>query len=179
MINQSSKTFVVMALALILIAAVQGNKAYRTMINKAQAQADVTESVKRWKQNYMALGKSSKRWEHDYRHQGSVPHLLALFAIINLDEYGISTNTDAMILNKVEPVAQNGMPIGLTKVCFTTNGGGDASALEVHASSYQMLLGGIKRLAQRPDIHIGTISIKGDKSIPVANLGDFCILLSK
>lgn len=179
MINASTKTLIAMALGLVVIAATQGLKARSTMTAKAQAQADVTEGVHRWKQNYMALGESVKRWERDYRRQDSVPDLMSLFGIINLGAYGLVANTDAMILNKIEPVTQNGMPIGLTKICLASTGSGDASALEVQASTYQDLFSGIKRLAQRPDIFIGTISIKGDKPRATATLGNFCVLISK
>lgn len=179
MINTSSRVLVMMAMGFILVSATQGLKAYRILTAKTQAQTDVTESVHRWKQNYMALGESVKRWEHNYRHQDSVPDLMSLFSIMNLGEYGIAVNHDAIILNKIEPMTQNGIPIGLTKACLSSNGSGDASALEVQAVNYLALLNGIKRLAQRPDIFMGTISIHGDKPVPVANLGEFCVLLRK
>lgn len=179
MINASTKVLIAMALGFTAISATQGIKAYKILVAKAMAQEDVTESVHRWKQNYMALGESVRRWERDYRRQDTVQDLMSLYAAVSLGGYGLSSDTDAMILYKVAPVAQNGMPIGLTRVCLASNGSGDASALEVQAPNYQELFGGIKRLAQRPDISIGTITIKGDKKVPAANLGDFCVLLRK
>lgn len=179
MINASTKVLVAMALGFVVLSTTQGFKAYRVLVDKAQAQTEVTESVHRWRQNYMALGESVKRWEHDYRRQDSVPDLMSLFAVINMGDFGLIVNTDSMILNKIEPATQNGMPIGLTKVCLASSGSGDASALEVQAPNYQALFSGIKRLSQRDDIFIGTISIKGDKPVPVAELGEFCVLLSK
>lgn len=177
--NISFKALVVMALFFMLITGIQGIKAHRVMMVKTQSQVEVTENILRWRQNYKALEESVKKWEKNYRRQESVPDLMSLFSIVNLGEYGLSANTDAMILNKVEPVVQNGMPIGLTKICLASSGSGDASALEVQATNYQALFTGIMQLAQRLDISIGTITIKSDKVIPMANLGDFCVLLSK
>lgn len=177
--NASTKVIIAMALGFTVISATQGLKSHRILAAKTQAQADVTESVNRWKLNYEALGESVKRWERNYLRQENVQDMMSLFAVVNLGEYGVAANTDAIILNKIEPVVQNGMPIGLTRICLSSNGSGDASALEIQAPNYQALFAGIKRLAQRPDISIGTISIKGDKALPVANLGDFCVLLSK
>jgi len=179
MINASIKLLAALALGFTVVSATQGLKAHRILTAKATAQDEVTESVHRWKQNYMALGESVKRWDRDYRQQDSVQDLMSLFAVINLNEYGISANTDAMILNKIDQVTQNGMQIGLTRICLSSTGSGDSSALEVRAPTYQALFDGLKRLSKRPDIYIGTISIKGDKAFAIANLGDFCVLLSK
>lgn len=165
-----------MVLLLALVSSVQGLKAYRVMSEKAQAQANVTESVHRWKQNYLSLGASVKRWNNDYRSQDSIPDLMTLISVINFQEYGLMANSNTMFVNKIDPIIQGGAPIGLTKVCLASSNTG--SALEVQAPSYQVLLNGIKRLAQRSDIHIETISIKGDKPIPVVHFGDFCALLS-
>lgn len=165
-----------MALGLALISTAQGIKVHRVMSEKALAQHNVTESVNRWKQNYLALGESIKRWEKDYRTQASVPDLMTLISIIRLNDYGLSTNTDRIILEKIEPVVQNGMQIGLTKVCLATSSNG--ANLEVQASSYKELFKGINQLVNRRDIFVDSIAIKGDKSKPVANLGEFCILLT-
>ena len=175
MINKSTKLLVALALGLAIISGIQGMKASRIMNEKALAQDNVTESVNRWKQNYLALGESIKRWGSDYRNQESVPDLMALIAIVNLGSYGLSTDADLLILNKIEPVTQNGMPIGLTKVCLATSSNG--AALEVKAPTYRDLFQGIKKLSNRPDIFVDAITIKGDKPNPVANLGEFCVLL--
>lgn len=177
MIDRSTRLLAVMALGLILISVVQGRKAHQVVTDKAQAQANVTESVNRWKQDYLALGDSVRRWGQDYRNQESVPDLMTLIALVRLGEYGLTVNTDAVTINKIEPVTQGSMQIGLTKVCLASSSMG--AALEVQAPSYQALFKGFKQLAKRPDISIDTISIKGDRPVPVASFGDFCVLLSK
>jgi hypothetical protein len=47
----------------------------------------------------------------------------------------------------------------------------------VRATNYQTLLNGIDRLAKRPDIYIGNIALQGDRTFPLARLGDFCVYL--
>lgn len=176
--TETPRALVVAALAFVALSATQGLKAHRTLTEKALSQAEVTESVHRWKQNYLALGESVKRWEQDYRRQDSVGDLMSLYSLMNLGGYGLAINTDSMIVNKIVPELQNSMPIGLTRICLASGGSGDGS-VEVQAQSYQDLFSGIQRLAARPDIFIGNISIKGDKSVASANLGEFCVLLSK
>lgn len=176
MINKSTKLLVIMALGLAAISVFQGMKVHRLMNAKATAQINVTESVNRWKNNYLALGESINRWNKDYRTQESVPDLMTLIKTVRLSEYGLNTNADKIILNKIDPIIQNGMQIGLTKVCLATSS--NNSALEVQAPSYKALLQGIKKLVDRPDIFADAITIKGDKSTPIANLGEFCVLLS-
>lgn len=176
MINQSTKLLVGLALGLAAISTMQGIKVHRVMTEKAMAQHNVTESVNRWKQNYLALGESIKRWGKDYRTQESVPDLMTLISIIRLNDYGLTANTDRIILERINPVIQNGAPIGLAKVCLATSN--NIGSLEIQAPSYRELFKGIKELTNRADIFVDSISIKGDKPNPVANLGDFCVLLT-
>ena len=179
MISRSNKALLLMAIAFAAVLCVHGVKAYRILGEKTLAQQAVTESVRKWKENYLALGTSVQRWVHDYRREDSVQDLMSLFAVVNLADYGLFTNADTIILNKIEPVIQGGRPIGLTRICLTSTRAGEAGALQVEAANYQALFAGIKRLAQRPDIHIGTIGIRGDKPTPLGYLGEFCVQLSK
>jgi hypothetical protein len=172
----AKKLPMLIAISFLIIAGVQGLKAYRTLAEKASAQERATENIERWKQSYMALSGIIKRWESSYRHENSIQDLMSLYNVIGLKEYGLQTDVDTMILNKVEPVTQNGSALGLTCVYLASAGSGDSSGFEVRASSYQNLFAGLKQLSERPDIYIGMITIKGDKT-PVAKLGDFCVLL--
>lgn len=176
MINKSNKWLFLMAVVLSALCGMQGFKAFKVLSEKARLQADVTESVDRWKQNYKALGDTVKRWNSDYRRQESVDDLMTLVGLVRFGEYGLTFNADNLILNKILPVTQSDAQIGLTKVCLATNGTG---TMEVQASSYQALFNGLNKLALRPDIYIERISVRGDMAVPVASLGEFCVLLSK
>lgn len=177
MINTTKTPFVVAAACAFLLAT-QGIKANRILADKAQRQAAVTEAVERWSQNYLALSDSADRWKAAYRSESEVGDLLALLTVLNLTDYHLSASADGLMLNKIEPVAEGGMSIGLTRACLASTGVSGA-AVEVSATDYHILFLGIRRLAERPDIQIGTISVRGDKPFPVAALGDLCVLLSK
>lgn len=178
-IGSAPKFPLLVAIGVVVVMGLQGVNAYRTLTEKASAQEAVTESVQRWKQSYMAVADSVKHWEANYRRDDTVQDLVSLFSIIDLGAYGLRADTDKLILNKVDPVAQNGMHIGLTKVCLATAGGVESAGLDVQADNYTALFAGLKRLAQRPDIYINTITVKGDKAVPLASLGDFCVLLRR
>lgn len=178
-VSSRAKMPLVAALAFAAVLGVQGSKAFRTLSEKAATQGAVTESVQRWKQSYLALADAVKRWSAQYRREDSVQDLVSLYAVIDLPRYGLQVDTDALMLNKVEPEVRNGMAIGLTRICLTSAGSADAAGLEVRAPNYQALFAGVKALAGRPDIAISTITVRGAKAQPTAYLGDFCVLMRK
>lgn len=179
MVNTNGKTLPIIAACIMAALMVsQGVKTYKAANEKALAQDGVTESVLRWKQSYMALSSSIKRWDDSYRKEESVQDLATLYSLIDLKKYGLTSDTDGIVLNKVDPVTQNNTPIGLTRICMG-NGSGDGTSLIVRAGTYQALFSGIDKLAKRSDIYIGNISVQGDKDIPTARLGDFCVFLRK
>lgn len=154
----------------------QGVKAYGTLNAKVVAQNAATEGLMRWKEMYSALSESRGRWDKSYRREDSIQDLVSLLGHINFEQYGIETDNDNAVVLKVEPVRQSELDLGLTKICLAT-GVGDGGVLFLRAQSYQGLLNGIDRLARRPDIYIGNISLQGDRAFPLAKLGDFCVLL--
>ena len=178
-IGSAGKLPLLISVVFAVVLGVQGVKAHRTLAEKAAAQESVTESVQRWKQSYLALADTMKRWESSYRREDSIQDLVSLYSAVGLAEYGLRADIDNLILNKVEPVTQNDVAIGLTRICLASAGSGDGASLEVQAPNYQTLFTGLQQLSRRQDIVIGTIAVKGDKAAPVANLGDFCVLLRK
>lgn len=153
----------------------QGMKAFSTLNAKSIAQDAVTESVVRWKEMFTALGDSRKQWERSYRREDSIEDMVSLLNHIGFDKYGVETDDDNAFVTKVEPVVHGESPLGLTKVCLGT-GVGDGATLFLRSTSYTALLTGIDKLAGRPDIAIGNITLQGDKAFPLAKLGDFCVL---
>lgn len=173
MIN--TKWPLVLSVALAAVCLLKGNEALSVLTEKAKAQAVVTDSVERWKQQYLALGDTAKQWDEAFKPESSVQDMLTLLSLVRLNEYGLMTDIDKTALAKYEPVAHNGSPVGLMRIClmtFGTNGG-----LEVSSGSYQRLFDGIDQLAKRRDIDIGNINVVGNKERPVAVLGDFCVIL--
>ena len=178
-IRQATKLPLFFACVFGLLFLSQGLNAYRIMSNKALAQDLITESVERWKQSYLALADTSKKWEKSYRKEDTIQDLVTLYASIGLSEYGLVADQDAVIVYKIDPVLHNEMALGLTRYCLASSTTGENNGLQVQAVNYQMLFAGLKRLTSRPDIFVGTINIKGGGDVPIANLGEFCVLLRK
>lgn len=155
----------------------RGDEAREILLNKSRAQDSVTESVDRWKTDYMALQSAVKQWESNYRPESQIQDQLTLLRAINIEQYGLSYDPDKVTLEAPENLKYEGQPIGLFKVCIAS--GLNSRALEVTAPSYAELFKGVKALAARPDLYVGIINIKGDKVSPTAYLQHFCILLRK
>lgn len=177
-LNGTGKFSVLIAAAIAVVMSMQGMKAYRTLSEKAAAQDAVTESVHRWQQSFQALSSTVQRWETQYRREDTVQDLVSLQSIVDLGSVGLRSDTDKVFLSKVEPVIENGIHLGLTRICLASSGSG-GGGLEVRTDNYSALFDGINRLAARPDIYIGTITVVGEKATPAARLGDFCIMLRK
>ena len=126
----------------------------------------------------MAVKESVAAWKKIYSFADSFSDIDSTVNLINLGQYGLTVNIDAIVVNDNKEVLQDTPgkePLGLLKKCLGT-ATGDGSVFEVSAPTYQSLLSGIDRLAKRRDIVIGSISIAGDQKQPVARLGGFCVL---
>lgn len=169
--------FIAIALALVLLK--QGYESYQMFEQKAAAQESVTESVDRWKTSYLALADTVKKWDASYEKEDSIQDQVSLIDELGLAQYGFKFDVDAITVVRIDPVTENGVQIGLTKVCLAS--GLNSEGVKVSAPNYEALLSGLKRLAGRPDIYIGVIKIKGENNstTPEAILGDFCLLLRK
>lgn len=146
---------------------------------KSIAQELIIEGLNRWKQQYLAVNESRIKWENSYLHEDKIQDVAALIQLVDFPAAGLTSDPDTIALTKVEQVTQDqksDMPLGLTRICMSS-GTADGYSLQVSAPTYQLLLDGLDRLAKRPDIQIGSISVEGDKKVPIAKLGDFCVLL--
>ena len=155
---------------------VQGFKASNILVEKARMQEAETDTIDRWKQSYQALAGSRDKWDKSFRKGDAVQDIVALAEHIGLANYGLETDSDNMVLSKVDQVAHANQQIGLTRICLAT-GTTSGDGFLVAAANYEALLTGIDRLSKRLDITIGNISLQGDKAFPIAKLGDFCVLL--
>lgn len=165
------------AAAFLAVALYSGWQGYQILETKAVAQKAVTDSVERWKASYRALQTTVKFWDAAFRPQDTVQDVLSLVGLVRLDQYGMQVDSDAIALTKVEAaLAANGSPLGLARICLASLDAGGAG-LTVRAPSYAALFQGLDQVAARPDLEIGNIHVQGDKPVPTAILGDFCVLL--
>lgn len=174
--SRSRRVAIIGSLIVAALLVYQGVRGYQAFTAKAREQEAITESLDKWSRSYLALGESRIRWVKSYKKEDTVQDILSVVRLAQLESYGLLTNPDLVTVTKAEQVADGGAPIGLTRICIGT-GSGDGGGLLVQAPSYDALLGGIEQLVKRPDVSLGNITLHGDKPIPVAKLGDFCLLL--
>lgn len=162
-----------------LVLAMHANNAFKIMNEKVRAQENVTESVYRWTESINALNASIERWKTTFTKEDSLQDLRSLLELINFQAAGLKVKIDGIGVVGIEEVTHNGIGLGLSKICLATTGIGTGTAVEVEAADYRTLFEGVQRLSARPDLQIDSIVIRGDKNVPTATLGGFCVLLSK
>lgn len=157
----------------------QGRDLHKILNDKTSQQNAVVDGLVRFKQQFLAVNESRIKWESNYLREDKATDRAALIKYLNFNQYELFSDPDSIALTKVEQVkadAKSDIEIGITRYCMSS-GTGDGSALQVSASSYKKLLDGLDLLSKRPDIQIGSISIGGNRTEPIAALGGFCILL--
>lgn len=179
---QSKKLIQLVAIAAFGILVTQGIAVRKIILEKAAAQETVVDGLERWRQQYLAVSESKATWDRRYRRLDSVHGVDGVIEMINLASYGLSADPDRVLITQATeithgtPGTQASVPLGLVSICLATTGS-ERGVFDVSAPSYQALMAGIDKLARRPDIQIGNISVKGDNKEPVGKLGDFCVLL--
>lgn len=154
-----------------------GYQGFAVLRQKAQQQSDATEVIRRWKQSYRALASSTGMWSKRYTDLGGYKDLLDLYRGLGLERYNLVSDPDALAITRLETVQYNGADLGLVRVCLASSGAASDAGFTVNAASYQDLLGGVTRLAQRPDVEIAGIGVKGADETPTASLTGFCVLV--
>lgn len=161
----------------VALAASQAWDIGRSVRAKAAAQTAVVESILQWKQGVQAVAGAVQRWNKVYVAESEVQDLAGLLAQLRLDEAGLDVDADNVIVQAIHPEMHQNKEIGLTRVCLASAGAGES--LIVQASDYKRLLHGLREVAARPQLHIGAITIHGEKAQAVARLADFCVLIRK
>lgn len=159
------------------VLATVGVKGFTTLRQKAQQQDSSTEVISRWKSSYKALEASSNAWKARYPSLSNYNDLLSLYRSLRLESYRLTGDPDRLALTENSAVQHNGTDLGLMRICLASTAEGKGAPFVVTADSYALLLEGINGLTSRPDIAIGSITVKGAGSRPTAELSDFCVLL--
>lgn len=179
---QSKKLIQLVAVAAFGMLVTQGFAVRKVILEKAAAQSTVVDGLERWRQQYLAVSESKARWDKQYRRLDSIQGITGVIEMVDLAAYGLTADPDRILfmqateLTHGTPGTQATVPLGLMSICLASSGS-ERGVLEVSAPTYQALMSGIDKLARRPDIQIGNISVKGDNKEPVGKLGDFCVLL--
>lgn len=163
----------IFAIGISVVLGVAGIKGMKTLEATAKAQSNVTEGILNYQSSYQALAESMKRWDSNYRSAVEINDLASIANILSLSQYGLNHVADKIMLSSVDPVTQNGASLGMTKICLSNSGNTD---FNVTAPDFSTLFGGVKKLANRPDVTIGSFVISGEKE-PMAKLNNFCLLI--
>lgn len=153
-----------------------GFTGHKILTVKIDTQAENVEGLRRYSATYKAAEEGRKNFDRVYKRLPSLRHNLALLEIANFSAYGVETDTDNLVVNAATGVMEGDVYFGLVRACLTTGvGGGDT--LFLRAPNYVALQNGISRLAERPDVEIGSITLVGNGPFPLAKLSKFCILM--
>jgi len=152
--------------------------AWQNLGGIAARQAAANFRLIEWKEAYQALLPVNKRWESSFVNFNSVPDQLTLTRIAHVEQYMLSLDVDKVKQVGSHEVLVNDRPVGLQKLCIATDG----DALELSADSIYAVRNGVRELAQRSDIEMGSIEIaverptgSKEKTQYKAKVTPFCI----
>lgn len=151
--------------------------AWRALGEISTRQSMANERLIEWKEAYQALLPVNERWKKAFISAAEVPDQLSLTRVVNVEQYGLKLDTDRVTQIGSEEVQVNGMPVGVQKLCIGTGSAG----MEVSAKTMSELRTGMRGLASRKDLEMGTIEYafsKGNASKPdayVARISNFCV----
>lgn len=177
MANSQMKNAVLATAVIIACIVVQsGVNAHKILATKIDAQTENVEVLHRFSATFKAAEDGRKKFDRVYKPLPLLRHNLALLDIANFKAYGVETDTDNLVVRDAKGVLAGDVYIGIVKACLTT-GVGSADTLFLGATTYPALQSGLERLAERPDIEIGSITLVGNGPFPIAKLKNFCILM--
>lgn len=146
---------------------------YMALETKAKQQASALSQLKRWKSEYEALRPFQTQWDSTLPPVKDITDIYRVFTAIRLDEYGLSTNQEHLVIKKIDPVLSNGISLNATRICINSAG---ETGLAVTAPRFAPdLLNGIDGLLKRRDIEVTNIVLSAVSGVPKAVL-DLCLV---
>lgn len=136
-------------------------------------QISANQRLQEWKAAYQALLPVNAKWEKTFTSSSDTTDMVELFRAFRLDSHGLTANADEIIQLGTYPVDVEGVQVGLQSLCI----GSSQRGLKVTAPNVRILRNGVRAVASRPDISIGSVSIGFDKTSlqPYAEVTDFCL----
>ncbi len=155
-------------------AAVLGNSGldgYRAMTDKASAQAEAVSDFQDWKRQYMQLLPLEEKWTQALRPFSQAKDLYSLHGMLGSEP---SSNPDTLLVEKLERVVLNERDLGAQKVCLSSGAGAGVVFTE---KDFPTLMAGLEKLAQRPDVQMGSVEFSQEKAVARAVVSPLCLLL--
>ena len=170
------ETSIVSLLFAAVIAVIAGNSAMRTsevMSQKADAQQQAVEDFQRWKASYLELTPLNEKWDKAFPALAEAKDLYSLYNMIGGSP---KTNPDLVIVDRVQKLTFGGQELSGLQVCLTTAGQG---GLVFEDKSFTRLITGLKALAGRDSIQLGSVLFRQESGKAQAIVKDFCLILNE
>lgn len=148
-----------------------GLEGYRAMSDKATAQAEAVSDFQDWKRQYMQLLPLEDKWAKALRPFSEAKDLYSLHGMLG-DEP--ASNPDTLLVEKIERVVLNERDLGAQKVCLSS---GSGTGVVFTEKDFPSLMAGLDKLAQRPDVQMGSIEFTQEKAVARAVVAPLCLLL--
>lgn len=150
-------------------------KAVETLGAIQNRQVTANERLIEWKNQYQALQPVKAAWTNSFISEADATDLLKLFRYANVERHGLSANVDKVRQSASSAVSVNGQQIGLQRLCLATAG----DSFEVTAGGVTALRAGLRELAKRRDLVLGSIELSLDAAsgIAKARIQPLCVLV--
>tara|TARA_R110001592_G_scaffold33503_20_gene116030 strand:+ start:3445 stop:3975 length:531 start_codon:yes stop_codon:yes gene_type:complete len=148
-------------------------KAVSNIDNVLERQIASNQRLQEWKAAYQALLPVNSKWETTFTSSEETSDLVELYRAFRLERHGLRVNADTIVQTGSYPVDVEGIQVGLQKLCI----GNNQKTLKMSARNISTLRQGIRAVAKRNDITMGSVSIGFDREStqPFAEISDFCL----
>lgn len=171
--QQTNRKTLALSVVIALILISGAHTANQTLAEKAKQQQSALSQIKHWKAEYELLKPYQAQWDKKLTPTNEIKDLYHVYTTLDLQRYGLTTNQEHLIIDRIEPVTPNGTPINAIRSCLKT---ASDNGLSVTASRFSPdLLNGLERLADRRDVEIQNIQLTTENGAPKAVM-DFCLI---
>lgn len=174
-----AKRLKIFAAAILLVCSYQAYQAWVVMDQKILEQRQVTESIQRWTEGFKALNSSIDRWNQAYPKAESLKDMRGVIEALNLEAAGLRVAAENISVQGISAIKHANSDLEMERICLAASRTSNNDGVEVMADSYQQLFSGIKLIADRPDVHLGGVLVRGDLEEPAAVLQGLCLLVAK
>ncbi|GAB6040882.1 hypothetical protein [Endothiovibrio diazotrophicus] len=157
------------AALLLLLAAVQG---WSLLAKKTAQQRRETAAVARWQAQRDELAPVAGRWRATFPSSAAIRDLAGLHRALRIE--GLTVDPDTLAVAGVHPETDQGVALGVSRLCVRTAG---TTGLEAGVRSASEALAALTALTARPDLRIGGVTLALRDGKPVLRLDDLCLVV--
>lgn len=164
------------SVVLVLFFAYSGYQSYLRITEAASQQGKLLANFREWKSSYELLKPVQDRWSASYESLDQYKDVKAIYdALIAVEgkPAGVSLALDKLVVEKQERVQLEGLDLGATRVCLTTNG---STGLMFRATTFSELSTWLSVLmsASFTEIRQASFETGGE---PALVINGFCLIM--